>query len=201
MSTAALKLGPADHGRPVSLDDFEAADFGPGVRYEIIDGRVYVSPPANFPENRLETWLYQRLLVYADGHPDVANYVTNKPRVFVHKRRRATVPEPDIAAYRGVDLDADPRDLHWRDLGPVLVVEVLVEGDVAKDLERNVELYFEVPSVREYWVLDGRADPNRPALVQRRRHGRRWVVREYPYGSTFTTKLLPGFSLPIDPRR
>jgi Uma2 family endonuclease len=84
---------------------------------------------------------------------------------------------------------------------PVLVSEVLVEGEAEKDLERNPELYLAVPSVREYWVLDGRADPNEPTLIQHRRYGKRWVVRRFPYGSTFATKLLPGFTLLIDPRK
>lgn len=201
MSALRLKLGPADHGRPVSLDDFDAADFAPGVRYEIIDGRVYVSPLANFAENFLETWLLRKLLVYAEANPDVLNYVTPKSRVFVRHRKRATVPEPDITAYHDLDLSQSLRGVHWRDMNPVLVCEVLVEGDERKDLERNPDLYLAVPSIREYWVLDGRADPDEPALIQHRRHGKRWVVREYPYGSTFTTKLLPGFTLLIDPRK
>ncbi len=50
-------------------------------------------------------------------------------------------------------------------------------------------------------MLDGRQDPNQPTLIVRRRHGKRWVVREYTAGGTCTTKLLPGFELLIDPRR
>jgi hypothetical protein len=38
-------------------------------------------------------------------------------------------------------------------------------------------------------------------LIQHRRYGKRWVVRPFPYGSTFTTKFLPGFELVIDPRK
>lgn len=201
MSALRLKLGPADHGRPLSLDDYEAADFEPGHRYEIIDGEVYVSPEANFPEHRLERWLDRKLTRYAEDRPEVINFVAIKSRVFVHGRKKATVPEPDLAAFHNLDLDADFRDIHWRDLGPVLVCEVLVEGDEAKDLDRNPPLYLDVPSIKEYWVIDGRENPNEPTLIQRRRYGTRWVVREHPYGTTFTTKTLPGFSLLIDPRK
>jgi len=201
MSVAHLKLGPSDHGRPLSLDDFESADYEPGFKYEIIDGRLYVSPTPNLPENILENWLYRKLLVYSDRHPDVINYITPKSRVFVHKRKKPTVPEPDITAYHDLPLDQDFREIHWRDLNPLLVAEVLVEGDERKDLERNPELYFQVDSIKEYWVLDGRDDPNEPTLIQHRRYGKRWVVREYPYRSTFATKLLPGFTLVIDPRK
>src|SRR4051794_8888294 len=184
MSIAHLKFGPADHGRPLTLDDYESADYEPGFKYEIIDGRLYVSPLANFPESVLERWLDRKLTRFSEDHPDVINYVAVKSRVFVHKRKKATVPEPDVAAYQDLDLTQDFRDIHWRDLGPVLVAEVLVEGDEHKDLERNPDLYLDVPTVKEYWVLDGRDDPNQPTLIQHRRHGKRWVVRSYPYGST-----------------
>lgn len=201
MSIAHLKLGPADHDRPLTLDDFDSADYAPGFKYEIIDGRLYVSPQANFAESILERWLDRKLTRFAEDHPNVINFVAVKSRVFVHKRKKATVPEPDVAAYHDLDLSQDFRDIHWRDLGPVLVAEVLVEGDVYKDLERNPDLYLDVPTVKEYWVLDGRENPNEPTLIQHRRYGKRWVVREHPYGTTFTTKLLPGFSLLIDPRK
>lgn len=55
MSTVQLKFGPADHNRPLTLDDFESAEYERGFKYEIIDGRLYVSPLPNPPENILES--------------------------------------------------------------------------------------------------------------------------------------------------
>jgi Uma2 family endonuclease len=201
MSSVQLKLGPADHGKRLSLDEFEEADFEQGSKYEIIDGRLYVSSEANFAENFLETRLFYHLITYSRNRQDVINYVSVKSRLFIHSRQKPTVPEPDFAAYHDLPRDHPLKTVHWRDLGPVLVAEILVEGDPYKDLERNRELYLEVPSVREYWILDGRENPDKPTLIQNRRHGKRWVERSFPYGSTFTTKLLPGFSLVIDPRK
>jgi Uma2 family endonuclease len=201
MATVQLKIGPTDHGRPLSLDDFDDADFDPGFKYEIVDGRVYVAPIASLGENRLENWLRRKLERYAEGHPEMISYVTDKPRVFVRARKAATVPEPDVACYADFPLDRPIGEVRWEEVSPVLVVEILVEDDAKKDLQRNPGLYFGVPSIKEYWVLDGRANPDEPTLIQHRRYGKRLVVRSFPYGSTFTTKLLPGFSLLIDPRR
>jgi Uma2 family endonuclease len=201
MATVQLKLGPADQGRALSLDEYESADYVPGFKYEIIDGRLYVSPAPNFPESFLESWLVRKLDRHMGARPDVINYVANKPRVFVRKRRKPTVPEPDIAAYHDLPLDQPIRSLHWRDLGPILVVEVLVEGDIYKDLSRNPELYHRVPSIKEYWVLNGSEAPDEPSLIQHRRRGKAWTVTTFPYDSTFTTRILPGFSLVIDPRK
>jgi Uma2 family endonuclease len=197
----ATKLGLADHRHPVSLDDFEAAEFEEGYKYELIDGRLYVSPQAEAPEGWLETWLYRKLWDYADESPAVINYVHNKARVFVPGRKRRTVPEPDIAAYHGFPSDRPIGKMKWRDVSPILVVEVLYASDPHKDLVRNVELYLQVPSVAEYWIIDARYDPDEPMLIVHRRRGKKWVVTEHEYGETYETKLLPGFSLVIDPRQ
>jgi hypothetical protein len=42
--TTLLKLGPKDHGRPLSLEEFRSAEAREGWRYELIDGKVYVWP-------------------------------------------------------------------------------------------------------------------------------------------------------------
>ena len=58
-----------------------------------------------------------------------------------------------------------------------------------------------VPTIREYWVLDGRPDPDHPTMLVHRRHGQRWRIIEVGFGETYTTKLFPGFKLVLDPRR
>jgi Uma2 family endonuclease len=196
-----LKLSPLDHGRRLSLAAFDAADYVPGFQYEIIDGKVYVSPQPNPPESILEWWLRRAVERYSDAHPDVINFVAVKGRVFLPRAVRPTVPEPDLAAYAAFPLDSPYGDIRWERVSPVLVCEVLVGGDIHKDLTRNPTLYHRVPSIKEYWVLNGSEDPNEPSLIQHRRRGKAWTVNTYPYGSTFTTKLLPGFTLVIDPRK
>jgi len=200
MSTTQLKLGPNDHGHRLTLEEFEDAEFDSGHKYEIIDGRLYVSNEPDPSENELELWLFEKLWEYSRSDGSALNHVTNKGRVFVHLRPDTTVPEPDIAAYEDYPLDRRFTGTKWSEVSPVLVCEGLM-NDPVKDLERNVELYLGVPSIKEYWVLDGREDAAEPTLIQHRRYGKRWVVRSFAFGSTFTTKLLPGFELLIDPRK
>jgi Uma2 family endonuclease len=111
------------------------------------------------------------------------------------------VPEPDVAGYRDYPLKAPLRDINWEDVSPLLVAEVLVDSDPNKDLVRNVDLYFQVPSIAEYWVLDGRENPDEPTLIVRRRGRKRWVLSEIPYGEEYSPPTLPGFTLLIDPRK
>ena len=195
-------LGPTDHGRKLSWEEFRSTPWQEGYRYELIDGRLYVSPAPNLPHDRLVQWLFLRLVQYADAHPEVFNYVTQNGRVFVPERPEATEAEPDITCYQHFPLDQPLSEGNWRELSPVLVVEVVSEDTAEKDTERNVELYLQVPSVREYWIVDPRPDPDRPTLIVYRRRGQRWqkpiVVRA---GGTYETpRLLPGFALTVAPR-
>jgi len=198
MIATPLKLSALDHGRDLTLQEFDDADRVPGFQYEIIEGRLYVSPAANMPEQKLEIWLRNKLIAYEFQNPTIIGWVAIRGRVFVSSDLRATVPEPDIAVFAPFQ-DGSIRDLRWQDHVPFIVAEVLVDGDIAKDLQRNPELYRRLKPIREYWVLNGSVSPDEPTLIVHTRSGHRWSVTHYPFGSTSTTKLLPGFELVIDP--
>jgi Uma2 family endonuclease len=196
-----LKIGPVDHGRPMTLEEFHASDYEEGYQYELIDGRLYVSPEANAPQGLVEKWILGKLDRYSEQRPHVINFVFNKARIFVPGRPGITNPEPDLAAYHDFPLHLPWRDIRWQDVNPLLVVEVLSLDDPYKDLVRNLELYLQVPSIKEYWILDTRDDPDQPIMVVHRRHGKKWRRPiEVAYGETYTTKVLPGFELIMDPR-
>jgi Uma2 family endonuclease len=198
--TTLLRLGRADRGRPLTLDEFLAADYEGGYKYELIDGKLYVSPLPNAPEGLVERWIYRKLDRYADDHPDVLKLVYNKARVFVSERDETTVPEPDVAAYRDFPTELPLAEIRWEDVSPILTVEVLSAEEPDKDLVRNAELYFQVASIKEYWILDAREDAEHPRLIVHRRYGKRWVIHHYAPDSTYTTRLLPGFALILNVR-
>jgi Uma2 family endonuclease len=197
-----LKFGPADHDRPVSEEDLVGAQWEEGYKYEIIDGRIYVSPTADLDQDQLNDWILERLKDYSKERPDAINWVTAKGRVIVPGVPRMTAPEPDVTAFRDFPKHLPIRQVRWQDVSPVLVVEVVAPDGEDKDLTRNVRLYLQVPSIREYWIVDGREDPDRPTLTVYRRRGDRWQKPiEVAFGETYQTpRLLPGFSLTVDPR-
>src|SRR5262245_25707882 len=139
-ATTSRTFGPADHGRAVTDAEIAVARWIEGYHYEIIDGRLYVSPLPDLPHDDLADWIAEPLRAYAHARPDVINAVKTRARVFVPGRRRPTVPEPDLAAYRDFPYHVPLLRRRWQDVSPVLVAEV-VSGDVDKDLVRNVELY------------------------------------------------------------
>ncbi len=199
-SVRRLHLSPAWAGRDISLEEFEHATGQEGWHYELIDGRVEVSPVPDLPHDSVLFWLNRLFLDYSRAHPESVNYLSNHSRVFIPGRQATTCPEPDFAAYRDFPLHLPLRLRRWRDVSPIVVVETLSPDNRNKDLVRNVELYLQSPTIREYWIIDPVTDPDRPILCVRRKRGRAWqrpiVV---PFGATYTTRLLPGFSLVVDP--
>jgi Uma2 family endonuclease len=191
-----LQLGPGDHGRPLSFDELMAAYYAGGFRYEIIEGRLYVSPQPNFSHSWIKRKMIQALEAYSQQRPDVINYVVGDARVFVPGRSAVTAPEPDITAYRGVP---DRPGVDWRDISPILVVVVLGGEDDEKDLVRNVELYLRLTTIQEYWVIDIREDETRPTMLVHRRVGDAWDISSHGPDESYATDLLPGFVLPITP--
>jgi Uma2 family endonuclease len=194
-----LYLKPQDQGRPLSLEEFEHADSQEGYHYELIDGKLEVSPLPDMPHDELQDWLRDKLIEYMRQHPEVINHVKAPARIFVPSRRATTAPEPDVAAYHNFPVRLPLRQRRWQDGSPVLVVEILSEDTADKDLVRNRDLYLQVPSIREYWIIDPRENPDEPSLTVYRRRGQRWQKPiEVASGGTYTTRLLPDFELVMD---
>jgi Uma2 family endonuclease len=195
-----LYLTPKDQGRPLTLDEFEHADAREGYRYELIDGRLEVSPVPELPHDHLMDWLHKLLLEYATQHSEIINRISASARVFVPGRRATTAPQPDLAAYHNYPYRGAIRLLRWQEISPVLVVEILSADSAPKDLVRNRRLYRQVPSIREYWILDPRADADHPSLTIYRRRGQSWQQPiRVAFGEVYTTRLLPEFRLLLDP--
>jgi Uma2 family endonuclease len=200
--TTQLYLTPKDHGRQVTLEEFLSARGQEGYKYEIIHGRIEVSPIANLPHEFFRRWLERSFDRYTEQHPEIINWVQAPARVFLPDLEEddPTAPEPDVACYQGFPLHSRPSELDWADVSPILVAEILSEDTANKDLIRNRRLYLQVSSIREYWILDPRDDGDNPTLLVYRRSGQRWGrLRTIPPGGTYTTPLLPGFSLEVTP--
>jgi len=196
-----LRLTPAWAGRDVTLEEFDGASGQNGWRYELIDGRIEVFPVPQPLHDFVVEWINDRLRAYRDAHREVINHVSGGSRVFIPGRRETTCPQPDLAAYRDYPTRWPRQTRRWQDMKPILVVEVLSERYHQKDLVRNVTLYKQAPSVKEYWILNPRDGGDHPTLrVYRKRGDRSWQKPiEVPFGGTYTTPLLPGFTLIVDP--
>src|SRR5690348_17340648 len=105
--TTQVYLTPKDQGRALSLEEVEHASGQEGYHYELIDGKVEVSPLPNFPHDFIRKWLERRLDDYSDRHPEVLGHVQAPARVFVPGHTATTTPEPDLAGYQDFPEDPD----------------------------------------------------------------------------------------------
>jgi Uma2 family endonuclease len=198
---ARLHLTPRDHGRPLTLEEFAHAGWEEGSQYELIDGRLAVHPLPEMPHDCLREWLREKLDDYTEQHPEIINNFFAPAWVFLPPQPWTTVVNPDVAAYHNFPLHLRFR-LDWPDVSPFVVAEILWEDTADKDLVRNLALYLRVPSIREYWIIDPRISADTPSLTMHRRRGQRWQKPiELAAGETYTTRLLPDFTLVLDPRQ
>jgi Uma2 family endonuclease len=182
------------------MEEFENATAQEGFRYELISGRLVVSPAANLSHEDVVEWIVETLRAYGRAHRDVINRTKAPARIFVPGEDEETAPEPDVACYHNYPSRLPIGQRDWRNVSPVLVVEVLSADNADKDRERNVELYLRVPSIREYWIIDPLEDFNHPTLTVHRRRGQRWQRPiEVESGGSYQTRLLPGLTLIVDP--
>ena len=195
-----IHLRSSDHGREISLEEWEQATEEPGYRFELVRGTLEVSLEPELPHDEDAGWVADALREYKKKRPNVIGRISEHSRIYLPDVNTPTVLEPDVAVFRERTRLLPPARRKWKFIGAILVVEVLSPDTVKKDLVRNVPLYLQVPSIREYWIVDSRQTLDQPKLIVYRRRGKRWqkpiVVR---FGETYETKLLPGFKLIVDP--
>src|SRR3954452_1788199 len=66
-----LRIGLADHGRRMTLDEFLEAEVEEGYRYELARGVLEVTQVPNDPHFQVVTNLYLAIAMYFRAHPGV----------------------------------------------------------------------------------------------------------------------------------
>lgn len=196
---AVETLGPADHGRILTLAEYRSARGTPGYVYELIDGALAVSPN---PIPNHDYWLQVVrgfLTAYARRHRDRINHVTEGAELEVPGRTAPTRPHPDLAVYRDFP---HPPPASWDDVSPFLVVEIVSNRRAEKDTVRNRHLYWQVRSIVEYWIVDPQRSALEPTLIALRRkpRARNWEEHVVPFGKSYKSVALPGLSLNLKER-
>lgn len=157
-----------------------------GLRREIIDGELFVSPS---PKTRHQTivlelafLIKQYLRAHGGGHVFIApldvlmdvHDVVEPDLFFVPDRNASIITEPNI---EGI---------------PSLVIEVL--SNPRLDRRRKRDLYERV-GVEEYWIVDPDADRVEVYVLRESRYGKPNVV-EAP--ELLTTEQLPGLTIDLE---
>ena len=106
--TTPLRIGLADHGRRMTLDEFEEAGFEEGYRYELARGVLEVSEVPGEP-HALIVWVILRLIAgYDREHPRIIHRAGGGAEYRFRLPAMKSGRHPDVA----VTLRNTPRD--WR---------------------------------------------------------------------------------------
>src|SRR6266702_2606958 len=166
--------------------EFDRAEFEEGWRYELINGRLIVSPVPLENERDPNEELGRFLRNYGDTPSGQEFFNGTLPehtvKIFDNRRR------PDQVIWAG--LGRRPR----RGETPTIIVEFVSVGKRARqrDYEEKREEYLAV-GVQEYWIID-RFDRT---LTVHRKHGKSFQRRVIKEKQVYSTDLLPGFEMPL----
>jgi Uma2 family endonuclease len=189
MATASspITIGPADHGRRMSLDNFIDADFQQGWLYELARGVIVVTHVPGINHGRIVLRLSDLFALYNASHRGVINYRAGGSECRIRLPGMICDRHPDQAVY----LDPQPPGNHsWTRWVPHIVVEIVSAGGEERDYVEKREEYLRV-GVREYWILD----PVGRRLVALARAGDTWDETVVAAGAVYRTHYLPGLEV------
>lgn len=191
MTTTAVKIGPADHGRQMSLEEFAQAEVQEGHLYELGRGVIIVSDVPNRRHVAQVIALRRQLNAYELAHPERVHALLTGSECKIPVAGLQSERHPDLAVYcspmpEGEDL--------WATWVPEIVVEVVSPGSEQRDYVDKREEYL-LFGVREYWIIDA----ERTEMLRLRRTAGRWQERILRPPEVYSTPLLPGFTLAIAP--
>jgi Uma2 family endonuclease len=171
--------------------DFDRLPEIEGIRYELIDGELYMSTQPAEPHQYTCMVLTTDLAMWS--RQSGAGMVIPAPGlVFPNDDNVA----PDLVwisfARRALALDASG---HYR-LAPEIVVEVLSPGGVNERRDREVKLdLYSRRNVQEYWIADWQ---NRTLEVYRHDGVALRLERTLTNGDLLTSPILSGFSCQVE---
>jgi Uma2 family endonuclease len=185
-------IGPADARDSVSISprftsaDLELLPAVDGVRYEIIDGELYVSRQPDWHHQytcnaigaKLQNW---------DGQTTIGVTIPAPGLIFAADDDVA----PDLVWISRERLAAVQDEAGHLRAAPELVVEVLSAGATNERRDRELKLtLYSRRGVQEYWIVDWR---RQTVEVFRREQAALRLVATLGNEDALTSPLLPGF--------
>lgn len=189
MASAALRIGPADQGRKMTLDEFREADEEPGYLYELARGELDVTEVPGDDHGQVVDNIHEVFSGYRTQHP-------GRILRFAHGSDiRLIIPElesdrhPDLAVvFRDAARNARGRQI------PARVVEVVSPGKRAqkRDYEDKSEEYLTL-GIQEYWIVDPAIRQVVSLSLRGEGMSADWDSREFRNDDVVVSRLLPRF--------
>ena len=182
-----LRIGPADRGREMTLQEFLDADVVAGYRYELARGVLEVNQVANDPHGVVVCNLYRAAGRYDGQHPGLIYRFGGGSEFQLIIPGLRSGRNPDL----GVVLRGTPRDGRGR-RQPALVAEVVSRDSIERDYVTKREEYLAF-GLREYWIVD----PLERKVTVLTRDGDTWSEAVYRGEQVIVSLVLPGFATTV----
>jgi len=192
MTRTAVKIGPTDHGRRMSLADFECAEGQEGRLYELARGAIIVVDVPNPPHLAQVTAIRRQLGAYDLAHPGRIYTIATGSECKILLAEAESERHPDLAVYK-TPPPGDDSDV-WYTWVPEIVIEVVSADSEVRDYVEKREEYLAF-GVLEYWIFNA----EREEMLVLRRHGGRWVEQVVRPPQSYTTRRLPGLEFACAP--
>jgi Uma2 family endonuclease len=188
-STRKTRIGPEDHGRRMTLDQFDHAVGREGYLYELTEGVIEVSEVPRPAHGKVVDELREELSAYRREHPDLIYAVHGPGEAKLLIDSTQAERHPDLSVYL-----TDPPDTSevWSIWRPAIVVEVVSASSSKRDYEEKPRDYIEF-GVDEYWIVD----PAKSVVVQKTRWRGVWKTDVLKPGQKLTTRVLPGLKVDV----
>ena len=186
VESEVLQLGQESNGTLLSPWEFDAADFEPGWRYELVNGVLIVNPPPLLAERDPNEELGRWLRNYQESHPSGSklDLTVSEQTVKIGPHRRRV----DRAIWAGLGR------LPEKDETPTICVEFISEGKRNRQRDYDIKRdEYRSAGVREYWIIDRFKHTMTVHHFTRRKMSKKVLTRR----QTYITKLLPGFKLSL----
>ncbi len=185
--TTPLRIGLADRGRSMTLEEFLDADVDEDYRYELARGVLEVNQVANDPHRDVVCNLYRGVARYDAQHPGVIHSFGGGNEFQFLIPGLASGRNPDL----GVVLRGAPRDWRRRRV-PVLAAEVVSRGSITRDYVTKREEYLAY-GLLEYWIVD----PLERMVTVLTRRGDIWSEAVFRGDQAIASLVLPGFATTV----
>ena len=189
MSTAVSQIGPADHGRAMSLDEFDHAEVREGHIYELGRGVIQVSDVPRKRHFALSPAAHRQFHSYDIAKPGKIYAIGGGSECKVLISQLQSERHPDLSIY----LSAPPEDDDpWSTWIPAIVIEIVSPSSEERDYREKPDEYLAF-GILEYWIID--ADKGQMTVL--RRTAGKWQERIIRPSDKYRTHLLPGFEFDL----
>jgi Uma2 family endonuclease len=185
--TSTMRIGPADHGRLMTLEEFQEAEEEQGYRYELARGVLEVTQVPNDPHGVVVWNLLSSVRDYSRARPGVIYRAGGASEFRLWLPAMVSGRNPDVA----VALRKTPRD--WRGRRPPsLAFEVVSEGREAHERDYVIKrAEYLAYGLREYWIVDLQTR----VVTVLIRDGDIWVEQVYRDEQQAVSLVLPGLAI------